>query len=157
MAEVYKLHVLGVVMTGMGQDGLRGCERIYELGGQVWAQDEASSVVWGMPGFVAKAGLADKVLPLNQLAPEIAHRVMIGRERVREWKPTFGTGGGHWPDMTLSTAEFNYVRRLVLEQSSIVLDADKGYLVESRLLPVARREGFASLNLLVEKLQSRIL
>jgi len=45
--------------------------------------------------------------------------------------------------MTLSVPEFNYIRRLVLEQSAIVLEEDKGYLVESRLLPLARREGFA--------------
>ena len=47
----------------MGQDGLRGCEAIREAGGQVLAQDEATSVVWGMPGYVAQAGLADRVLP----------------------------------------------------------------------------------------------
>ena len=52
--------------------------------------------------------------------------------------------------MTLSLPEFNYVRRLVLDQSAIVLEEDKGYLVESRLLPLARREGFASINLLVQ-------
>lgn len=92
VAEVYKPHVLGVVMTGMGQDGLRGCEHICELGGQVLAQDEASSVVWGMPGFVAKAGLADKVLPLDQLGPEITRRACLGRERSRECKPTSGRG-----------------------------------------------------------------
>ena len=56
--------------------------------------------------------------------------------------------------MTLSVPEFNYVRRLVLEQSAIVLEEDKGYLVESRLLTLARREGFASLDLLVQKLQA---
>ena len=56
--------------------------------------------------------------------------------------------------MTLSAAEFNYVRRLVLEQSAIVLEDDKGYLVESRLLPLARREGFASLDQFVGRLQS---
>jgi len=56
--------------------------------------------------------------------------------------------------MTLSQPEFNYIRRLVLEQSAIVLEEDKGYLVESRLLPLARGEGFASLDLLVRKLQS---
>src|SRR5208282_1628084 len=56
--------------------------------------------------------------------------------------------------MTLSLPEFNYVRRLVLEQSAIVLEEDKGYLVESRLLPLARREGFASLSLLVQKMQT---
>ena len=56
--------------------------------------------------------------------------------------------------MTLSPQEFNYVRRLVLEQSAIVLEEDKGYLVESRLLPLARREGFASINLLIQKMQA---
>ena len=66
--------VLGVVLTGMGQDGLRGCEAIREAGGQVLAQDEATTVVWGMPGFVARAGLADKVLPLDTIAAEIVRR-----------------------------------------------------------------------------------
>ena len=59
--------------------------------------------------------------------------------------------------MTLSQPEFNYVRRLVLDQSAIVLEEDKGYLVESRLLPLARREGFTSINLLVQKMQSEPL
>ena len=64
----------------MGQDGLRGCEAIRAAGGQILAQDEATSVVWGMPGFVARAGLADKVLPLSLLAGEIMRRVRIGRD-----------------------------------------------------------------------------
>jgi two-component system chemotaxis response regulator CheB len=92
VAEVYKPHTLGVVMTGMGQDGLRGCERIRELDGQVLAQDQESSVVWGMPGFVANAGLADKVLPLDQLGPEILRRVRNGREMTRVFVPTVRTG-----------------------------------------------------------------
>jgi two-component system chemotaxis response regulator CheB len=86
VAEVYKPHVLAVEMTGMGQDGLRGCELIREFGGQILAQDQASSVVWGMPGFVANAGLADKVLPLDQLGMEIIRRVRNGRESNREFK-----------------------------------------------------------------------
>ncbi|OFW46061.1 MAG: chemotaxis response regulator protein-glutamate methylesterase [Acidobacteria bacterium RIFCSPLOWO2_12_FULL_67_14b] len=65
---------LGAVLTGMGQDGLRGCELIREAGGQVIVQDEASSVVWGMPGFVARAGLAHRVLPLSTIAGELVHR-----------------------------------------------------------------------------------
>jgi chemotaxis protein methyltransferase CheR len=56
--------------------------------------------------------------------------------------------------MILSQPEFNYIRRLVQDQSAIVLEEDKGYLVESRLLPLARREGFGSISLLVQKLQS---
>lgn len=66
---------LALVLTGMGQDGLRGCEAIAAAGGQIIAQDEASSVVWGMPGFVAKAGLADEVLPLEEIGSGIRKRV----------------------------------------------------------------------------------
>jgi len=79
VAEVFRQNVLAVVMTGMGQDGLRGCEHVKEAGGQIVVQDEASSVVWGMPGFVAKAGLADSILPLTEIADEIVRRVNRGR------------------------------------------------------------------------------
>ncbi len=71
VAQIYGAGAIAVVLTGMGQDGLRGCESIREAGGQILVQDEATSIVWGMPGFVAKAGLADKVLPLEQIAGEI--------------------------------------------------------------------------------------
>lgn len=80
VASLYGRHVLAVVLTGMGQDGLRGCEAIRSAGGQILAQDEASSVVWGMPGFVVRAGLADKVLPLSMIAAEIVRRVKVGRD-----------------------------------------------------------------------------
>jgi two-component system chemotaxis response regulator CheB len=72
--SVYGGNILGVVMTGMGQDGLRGCEMIRERGGHVVVQDEPSSVVWGMPGSVAQAGFADKIVPLDQIAGEIVRR-----------------------------------------------------------------------------------
>jgi two-component system chemotaxis response regulator CheB len=75
VVAAYGTGTLGVVLTGMGQDGLRGCELIREAGGRVVVQDEATSVVWGMPGFVARAGLADKVLPLKEIAGEIVRRV----------------------------------------------------------------------------------
>src|SRR5439155_8974189 len=81
VANLYGTSALAVVLTGMGQDGLRGAEAIRVAGGQVLAQNEASSVVWGMPGFVARAGLADAVLPLNVLAAEIGRRVAAGRPR----------------------------------------------------------------------------
>lgn len=74
VVEQYHAQTLGVILTGMGQDGLRGCELIREAGGQVVVQDEQTSVVWGMPGFVARAGLADRVLPLNMIAPELVRR-----------------------------------------------------------------------------------
>jgi two-component system, chemotaxis family, protein-glutamate methylesterase/glutaminase len=79
VAQTFGRTALAVMLTGMGQDGLRGCEAIREAGGQVLAQDEATSVVWGMPGSVARAGLADRVLPLSLIAGEIVKRVHVGR------------------------------------------------------------------------------
>lgn len=76
--KVYGGGVLAVVLTGMGSDGLRGCEAVRAAGGQVLAQDEATSVVWGMPGAVARAGLADRLLPLALVGPEIVRRVTGG-------------------------------------------------------------------------------
>ncbi len=81
VAQVYGARALAVVMTGMGQDGLRGCEQIQAAGGQVLVQDERSSVVWGMAGFVARAGMADQVLPLSGLGPGILERVWRHRQR----------------------------------------------------------------------------
>ncbi len=71
--------VLAVVLTGMGQDGLLGARELAAAGARVLAQDEASSVVWGMPGAVARAGLASALLPLAEIGPAIARSV--GRNR----------------------------------------------------------------------------
>ena len=60
--------MLGLVLSGMGQDGLRGCEQLVAGGARVLTQDEATSVVWGMPGYVTRAGLATACLPLDELA-----------------------------------------------------------------------------------------
>lgn len=70
-AEVWGSKVLAVVLTGMGSDGLRGAQAIADAGGSILAQDEATSVVWGMPGQVAHAGLASAVLPLEEIAPKL--------------------------------------------------------------------------------------
>jgi two-component system chemotaxis response regulator CheB len=77
IASVYGPRALAVVLTGMGQDGLKECAKLRELGARIYVQDEASSVVWGMPGFVARAGLADKILPLNQMAGEIVRATTL--------------------------------------------------------------------------------
>jgi two-component system chemotaxis response regulator CheB len=78
VAKTFGPDTLTVILTRMGQDGLRGCEAVCEAGGQVLAQDEATSVVWGMPGCVARAGLADRVLPLSLIADEVVRRVRPG-------------------------------------------------------------------------------
>ena len=73
-ARVYGRCTLGVVLTGMGADGLDGCRQIHRAGGRILVQDGASSVVWGMPGAVAQAGIADAVLTLGAVASAIAVR-----------------------------------------------------------------------------------
>jgi two-component system, chemotaxis family, protein-glutamate methylesterase/glutaminase len=79
VAAAYGANVLGVVMTGMGSDGVVGARDIREAGGDIIIQDEASSVVWGMPGLVQASGLADGAYPLAHLATEITRRVLQGR------------------------------------------------------------------------------
>lgn len=71
--------VLAVVLTGMGEDGMRGAQAVCAAGGRVLAQDKATSVVWGMPGAVARAGLAEKLLPIEGMADEIVVRLRTGR------------------------------------------------------------------------------
>jgi two-component system chemotaxis response regulator CheB len=76
-AQVWGAQAFGCVLTGMGHDGAEGAGEIVSAGGSVIVQDEATSVVWGMPGAVALAGHASAVLPLDQIAPKIV-RVFSG-------------------------------------------------------------------------------
>lgn len=84
LAHICHAHVLGIVLTGMGQDGLNGCRSLSEAGSRVWVQDRASSVVWGMPGSIANAGLADKVMPLAEFATSIEQVLRSGHTAARE-------------------------------------------------------------------------
>ncbi|WP_028047243.1 chemotaxis response regulator protein-glutamate methylesterase [Cellulomonas sp. URHE0023] len=70
--------LVGVVLTGMGSDGRTGCQQLVEAGGTVVVQDEPTSVVWGMPGAVATAGLAHRIVPLGEIAPTIERLVASG-------------------------------------------------------------------------------
>ena len=78
-AEVWGPKVLALVLTGMGSDGLRGAQAIAAAGGCILAQDEPSSVVWGMPGQVAHAGLCSAVLPIKEIAPRLG-RLFTGEK-----------------------------------------------------------------------------
>src|SRR5437660_17832 len=69
--DVWQGGILAVVLTGMGSDGMRGGKEIVAAGGSVIAQDEASSVVWGMPGAAVNAGICAAVMPLDQIAPKL--------------------------------------------------------------------------------------
>jgi two-component system chemotaxis response regulator CheB len=93
VAEVFGSRVLAVVLTGMGCDGLQGCVRIRAVGGQVLVQDAETSVVWGMPGSVAKAGQADVALPLTEIGSAILAAICGGARSDRAL-------GGSAPSLT---------------------------------------------------------
>jgi two-component system chemotaxis response regulator CheB len=76
LAQTYGRRLLCVILTGMGHDGRSGSEAVVGAGGSVVAQDEATSVVWGMPGAVATAGLCSAVLPLRQIGPLLCKLAM---------------------------------------------------------------------------------
>ncbi|MGB3865031.1 MAG: chemotaxis protein CheB, partial [Xanthobacteraceae bacterium] len=75
--EVWQGAVQAVILTGMGSDGMRGGREIVAAGGSVIAQDEATSVVWGMPGAAANAGICAAVLPLGEIGPKL-NRLFAG-------------------------------------------------------------------------------
>ncbi|WP_067508894.1 chemotaxis response regulator protein-glutamate methylesterase [Actinoplanes sp. TFC3] len=79
VSSLYGASVHATVLTGMGYDGRSGAKVLRDAGAEVLAQDEASSVVWGMPGAVVGAGLADEVLPLDRIAAALIQRVQVGR------------------------------------------------------------------------------
>ncbi len=91
VAEVFGPRALAIVLTGMGQDGFEGAKAVRQAGGQVFVQDEASSVVWGMPGVIAKAGIANRILPLTEMAGIIQSEIL--RSRTRKARPRGRNGG----------------------------------------------------------------
>jgi len=87
VAQNYGANVLAVVLTGMGADGTRGSAAIRQAGGEVIVQDEASSVVWGMPGSVVAASLANSIYPLVDMGPEVVRRVSMRRASAGAARP----------------------------------------------------------------------
>ena len=81
LATCYGKSCLGVVLTGMGKDGTDGAAALRKQGARVFAQDQETSTIWGMPGNVVRCGLADRVLPLQQFGPEIV-RLINSNDRV---------------------------------------------------------------------------
>ncbi|MEO1338618.1 MAG: chemotaxis protein CheB, partial [Myxococcota bacterium] len=77
VAATFGADTLAVVLTGMGRDGLEGCRRLRHAGARIICQDESSSVVWGMPGYVAHAGIADEVVPLSRISRAITVQTQI--------------------------------------------------------------------------------
>jgi len=84
--KAYNGSLLGVVLTGMGADGRTGCQDLVTAGGTVYVQNESSSVVWGMPGAVAQAGLAHRVLPIDEMAGAIVRRLSASLAGGAAWR-----------------------------------------------------------------------
>jgi two-component system, chemotaxis family, protein-glutamate methylesterase/glutaminase len=87
VAQTYGANVLAVVLTGMGSDGTQGAAAVREVGGEVIVQDQESSVIWGMPGKVVAASLADRIFPLRGIAPEVVRRVSMWRTLAAAARP----------------------------------------------------------------------
>jgi two-component system, chemotaxis family, protein-glutamate methylesterase/glutaminase len=86
-ADIYRHGTLALLMTGMGSDGVAGARSVHEFGGRIWAQDKASSAVWGMPGRLMQTGLVDSLVPLTLLGEELTRQAWEGR-RKREGSST---------------------------------------------------------------------
>jgi two-component system chemotaxis response regulator CheB len=75
LARSFPGKTLGVILTGMGADGKEGCRMMKQSGSVIWSQDEKTSVIYGMPMAVAKAGLSDEILPLDEVGPRLIEGV----------------------------------------------------------------------------------
>ena len=137
----------------MGNDGVAGAEAVVTGGGRVLAQDERSSVVWGMPGAIAKDGARgpDSTVSGDRRGDQQASG--IGPKRGQ----SSGSGRGRGVALTVSIENFEYVRRLVLDRSGISLDDRQGYLVEARLAPLAKERGLDAIDDFIRKLRSNRL
>ena len=124
-----------VVLTGMGSDGMRGGKEIVAAGGSVIAQDEATSVVWGMPGAAAQC---------RHLRGGAAAR----SDRAETGSVVFGRS-------FVTPLDYEFLRKFLKERSGLDLSADKQYLVESRLIPLARKAGLSGIAELVQKNEER--
>ena len=136
VADAYPRSVIAVVLTGMGTDGAKGLGPLKRSGAYVIAQDEATSVVWGMPGAAVATSQVDEVLPLEGDRPD-------GR---------LAAGGRDLP-MRLSPDTFDDIRKAVHDLCGVVIAEDKQYLVVSRLEPILKRNGLPSYESLVQGLK----
>lgn len=86
VAQLFGGTTVAAILTGMGADGLSGCQMISEAGGYIVTQDQATSVVWGMPGYVTRAGLADETLPIDEIANSLIRACSGAPSRARATK-----------------------------------------------------------------------
>ena len=134
LIPIYGAHIVTVILTGMGHDGLKGSQLVAANGGTILAQDEASSVVWGMPGRGRGRG------------PVQRHPTY---RRTRPYCDDNGQG-----ETAMSAPDITYLAEFLKSTSGLIISVDKGYLVESRLAPVATKHGCGNVADLVGRLKT---
>ena len=144
--------VLRVVLTGMGSDGLAGCRLLRGSGSTCWRRIRPSSAVWGMPGAVANAGLAQTACCRWMRSG----RKSFGSQRTgrRQDRRLTRPGKRRLDDGNECVVDYGFLRRLVLGYSHNVLDPSRDYLFDSRLARVLRNLGMSQLEELVDHLRS---
>ena len=131
MAQLFGADSCAVILTGMGSDGCNGARVMAAAGAPIIAQDEATSVVWGMPGAVAHAGICSAILPLPRIAPHLA--------------------GLCAKDAGMTSADFTFIAAFLKERSGLIITPDKMYLLETRLsVDPARTTNLQAWSALVE-------
>ncbi len=146
-AHVYGDGVLAVILTGMGSDGLEGCRHVFAAGGTILAQDEESSVVWGMPGAVVHAGLAGAELPPERLATAVAWRLRTANSAATAGIVRQGPGAASppLPGITAGESCFNRdeaLRTLLTRHAGLRLTEEYLAIVRSRIEACANAEGY---------------
>jgi len=131
-ASVFKNNVLAIILTGMGNDGVEGMRMLHKYGASTIAQDQNTSVVWGMPGAAVKAGCVDEILPINDMAT----RILTLTNEHKKIKP-------HTP-IALTEKEFQDLSELMLKIWGISISPEKSYLFTTRLESLLKSEGYNS-------------
>ncbi len=138
-AAAYGKNVMAIVLTGIGSDGLEGAKAIIAAGGVVIAQDKESSVVWGMPGAVAKAGICTEILPLDDIA-----------RFIKEY--SFGKVRENFK-MQILPHHAAFLKDYFFHKCGMLIGDDKAYLIDTRLTPVIKKHKLGGLSDLIQKIK----
>jgi len=158
-AQVARREVLGIVLTGLGEDGLAGARAIVAAGGKVWAQDRASAVAPSMPGKLCDAGLASFTGTPAELGDELVTRILGrpaagSRPRPALPAPRPVPTLGAVPAAPISAENFRFLREYLRGHAGITLGENKDYFAGTRLQALAERLEIASADALMARLRS---
>lgn len=155
LVKVYRKNILSVILTGMGSDGLNGAKSIKDAGGNVLVQDKSSSIVWGMPGAVYKAGLADGAFNLKDLALKIIQHASYMRQS--ENSLSLPTPPRTKPSEPKDSAEdeFNALKEIIYKNTGVSLPPSKHYLVMSRLQAILEKQNIPNINELLKMIKKQ--